>query len=241
MYNLHQRRQKAGKVLAVLSDALDVSLNRLVALDVGCSTGIMANHLAGHFAMMVGMDIDSEAVRFAVAQKDCESALFLTSDALDLPVLDASIDVVICAHVYEHVPDARRMMEEIFRVLKPGGVCFFSAGNRLSLMEPHYRLPLLSVIPKAWAHRYLRLLGRGTHYYEKHLTYRELKRLVSKFRLSDYTPKIIDQPEKFHATDVCPPGSRKQRLGRFVCRFAHWLNPTYIFILKKQSTSTPVE
>lgn len=233
MYNQQQRRQKAAKILAVLSDALDVNLSRLAALDVGCSTGIMANHLAGHFAMMVGMDIDSEAVRFAVVHNDHDSAFFLASDALDLPIRSSSVDVAICAHVYEHVPDARRMMKEIFRVLKPGGVCFFSAGNRLSLMEPHHRLPLLSVIPKAWAHRYLQVLDRGAYYYEKHLTYWELRRLVSEFQLTDYTRKIIENPEKYHATDVCPPASRKQRLARLVCRFAHWLNPTYIFLLKK--------
>ena len=197
------------------------------------STEIMTNFMAGHFGMMIGMDIDTEAVRFAVAQKKDESAFFLTSDALHVPILDASVDMVICAHVYEHVPDAGQMMGEIFRVLKPGGVCFFSAGNRLSFMEPHYRLPLLSVIPKAWAHWYLRILDKGTHYYEKHLTYWGLKKLVSQFRVIDYTARIIGDPKRFWATDVCVPGSRKQRLARVVCSVAHWLNPTYIFILQK--------
>ncbi len=39
--------------------------------------------------------------------------------AIDLP--DASFDVVYCSHVLEHVPEDRKAMSEIFRVLKPGG------------------------------------------------------------------------------------------------------------------------
>ncbi len=138
-----------------------------------------------------------------------------------------------CVHVYEHVPHAKRLVSEIHRVLKPGGICFFSAGNRLSLMEPHHQLPLLSVLPKPLANLYLRKMGKGNAYYEKHLTYWGLRKLLSGFEIIDYTSAILAAPERFAATDVCLPRSYKQRLALLVSNFAYWLIPTYVFLLKK--------
>ncbi len=42
-------------------------------------------------------------------------------DVQDLPFRDAEFDVIICNHVLEHVPDDRKAMTELYRVLAPGG------------------------------------------------------------------------------------------------------------------------
>jgi ubiquinone/menaquinone biosynthesis C-methylase UbiE len=151
--------------------------------------------------------------------------------SLDFP--DNSFDVVICSQIYEHVPDAGQMMEQIFRVLKPEGVCYFAAGNRLSIEEHHYNLPFLSVIPRPLGHLYLRLTGKGKYYYEKHLSYWGLKWLVKQFEIIDYTTKVINDPEKFDVAYMLEPDSTKQKVSQFIVKRLYWLCPGYIWLLKK--------
>jgi ubiquinone/menaquinone biosynthesis C-methylase UbiE len=232
VYCQAERETKAKKILAVLSDFLPAPLDQLGVLDLGCSSGIITNSLGRHFKTVTGLDIDREALTFAAKNKALNAG-FTCADALKLPFRGGSFDVVVCAHVYEHVTDSQRLMNEIYRVLKKEGVCFFAAGNKLRVVEPHYEIPMLSILPQALADGYLRFLRLGKRYQEKHLTYWGLKQLVSRFYLMDYTFKIIQNPEKFAATDLCTPGSLKQRLALLLSRVAYGLVPTYIFILKK--------
>ena len=125
-------------------------------------------------------------------------------------------------------------MAEIRRVLKPGGVCYFSAGNRLAVKEPHYNLPFLSVMPRYFAHRYMRMTGKGKFYHEKHLTYWGLKRLIRNFEQIDYTKRIIESPELFYADCMIKPGTMKRQLARFIVHHAYWLCPGYVWLLKKE-------
>ena len=128
-------------------------------------------------------------------------------------------------------------MSEIHRVLRPEGVCFFSAGNRFSYMEPHYRLPLLSVLPKFLAHLYLRLLQRGEHYYETHLSYWGLRKLVRHFDIEDYTLRVVANPQKYFAEDMVPPGSSKQLWIIRLLKVAIWICPTYLWVLRKSEAA----
>lgn len=47
------------------------------------------------------------------------------ADICDLPFEDNSFDVVFCNHVLEHIPDDTKAMQELYRVLKPGGMGIF--------------------------------------------------------------------------------------------------------------------
>ena len=123
--------------------------------------------------------------------------------------------------------------EEIFRILNSKGVCYFAAGNRLNVIEPHYNLPFLSILPKPLAHMYIRASGKGNLYYEKHRSYWGLKKLVKNFKCIDYTQKIIEEPKKFHAEYMIAPNTKKARLAGLMIKYAYWLSPTYIWLLRK--------
>lgn len=228
------RQQKAKKTISVLEDYLG-NLKSFSALDIGCSKGLMTQLYAEKFNKVVGIDIDKPAVEFAIENNSRANLQFYVKDSLNTGFEDQLFDVVICTHVYEHVPDSRKLMSEIYRLLKPGGVCYFAATNRLQLVECHYHLPLLSVIPKPLAHIYLRVFKKGDFYYEKLLTLRGLRRLVSGFIVIDYTLRVLKEPEKFYATEVITPGSFFQKLASALLKIAFWISPSYIWLLQKKA------
>lgn len=236
MFNEKKRGIKAQKAIAVIDDYLSkkgVSPSFLRALDIGCSAGLMTAFYGAHFGEVHGIDIDRNAVGFARANNRCENVSFIVGDGMAIPYPDGFFDLVICTHIYEHVPSADRLIDEIYRILKPSGICFFAAGNRIVLIEGHYRLPLLSVFPKPISHIYLKLMGKGDRYYEEHRTFWGLKRLVRRFSVIDYTRAIIVDPERFYAIDMVRNGSMQQRLALVFLSFFYFLSPTYIWLLVK--------
>jgi 2-polyprenyl-3-methyl-5-hydroxy-6-metoxy-1,4-benzoquinol methylase len=234
MYKHQGRERKAKTILAVIQDFLgQTPLPSLRLLDVGSSTGIIDNYLADNFGEVTGVDIDKEAIQYAQKTFKKHNLQFLVDDLMDLSFPDNTFDVVICTQIYEHVPDAHKMIREIFRLLKPGGICYFAAGNRMSVMEPHYRLPFLSILPRPLAHIYMKVSGKGSYYHEKHLTLSGLQKLVSSFIVHDYTEKIITHPKKFNVDYMLAPESSKYKIAKFIINYAYWLCPTYIWILKK--------
>ncbi|MEG1700797.1 MAG: methyltransferase domain-containing protein [Alistipes sp.] len=69
-------------------------------------------HLKPHFANHAGQYITA----------DLESPLAdLHFDVQQIPLTDASVEVVICNHILEHVADDRQALRELYRILKPNG------------------------------------------------------------------------------------------------------------------------
>jgi len=234
LYDVAGREVKAKKIIAVLADYCGSdSLAGKTGLDVGCSSGIITHYLSKHLSSTWGVDIDAEAIAFARRQFGSEKLRFEASDGMVLGFPGVSFDIVVCSQVYEHVPDADRLMKEIHRVLRPGGVCYFSAGNRLSVIEPHYHLPFRSVVPKPVAHAYLRLLRRGDRYYETHRTLWGLRRLTSDFRVVDYTIRILREPARFYMDDFLREGSLAHRLVPLAAHGLYWVIPNYVWLLVK--------
>ena len=54
------------------------------------------------------------------------------ADICNLPFEDNSYDIILCNHVLEHIPDDKKAMEELYRVLKPGGMGIFQIPQDLN-------------------------------------------------------------------------------------------------------------
>lgn len=54
------------------------------------------------------------------------------ADICNLPFEDDSFDVILCNHVLEHIPDDTKAMQELFRVMKPGGMGIFQIPQDLN-------------------------------------------------------------------------------------------------------------
>lgn len=233
VFDVQNRERKARTTVAVLENCLSGSLRQYDLLNVGGSAGIIDNFLSNHFNSVTGIDIDESAIKHARDTYHKPNLDFMLADALNLPFEDETFDVVVCSHVYEHVPDPRKMLGEIYRVLKSDGICYFSAGNRLMWNEPHHNLPLLSVLPRPLAHIYIRLAGKARYYHEKHLSYWGLKSLVTDYSRTDYTEKLVAEPEKYHTDYMIPPGSLKSKLACSILKYAYWAFPGYVWVLAK--------
>jgi SAM-dependent methyltransferase len=91
-------------------------------LDVGCGTGALSEMIAeqGNPAELTGIDPSEGFVTRARARLQAR-ATFKLGDALNLPVHDASVDVVVSGLVLNFVPDPVSGLAQMKRVARPGG------------------------------------------------------------------------------------------------------------------------
>ena len=199
-----RRRRKARKIVAVLEHFLGrPDLTGLRAVDIGSSTGFTVKALASAGADAIGFDIDEPGITYA-RERFGDVATFAVADGSSIPMPDDSVDIVVFNHIYEHVVDPDGVLAEIVRVLRPDGVAYFAFGNKWQVIEPHYRLPLLSWLPAGLADRYIARSGKADTYYERFRTRRELARMCRPLRLWDYTYAVLADSERFSAEDVLP-------------------------------------
>jgi ubiquinone/menaquinone biosynthesis C-methylase UbiE len=92
-------------------------------LEVSCGHGGGASYLTRTHAPAeyVGLDLNPEGIRFCVAAHPVPGLRFLVGDAQRLPFPDESFDVVLNVEASHCYPDFPGFLDEVARVLKPGG------------------------------------------------------------------------------------------------------------------------
>lgn len=94
------------------------------ALELGVGTGRIAIPAARAGAQIVGLDVSREMLRVASERAVTASTSFerILGDAQALPFAERSFGAVLAVHVLHLLPDWRRAIDEIVRVLVPGGL-----------------------------------------------------------------------------------------------------------------------
>jgi SAM-dependent methyltransferase len=111
-------------------------------LDVGCGTGVDLVRFARGGARVTGVDIAESAVALArsnVAHRGLPATLAV-ADGEALPFADGRFDYVFAHGVAQYTGNGRRLVEEVHRVLAPGGEAVFQGYNRISWLHALSRL-----------------------------------------------------------------------------------------------------
>ena len=90
-------------------------------LEIGCATGFMLKEIYAMFpqATVIGSDVVYDPLLKLAGQLPIPLLRF---DLLQCPLPDNSIDAIVCLNVLEHIEDDQAALDQIYRILKPGGV-----------------------------------------------------------------------------------------------------------------------
>lgn len=102
-----------------------------VVLDIACGSGYGSLYLAEKGAKKVfGIDNSEETIKYAKQTFPHPKVRYSVGDAQDLKLPDKSVDVVVSAETIEHVPDHKKFLSEVKRVLKKNGLLIVSTPNK---------------------------------------------------------------------------------------------------------------
>jgi len=123
---------RVGYAKKILIERLKIDPKATAALEVGCGGGFMTEEMARMGFATTGVDPSEPSLRVAAehARRSGLDIRYRTGVGESLPFEDRSFGAVFCCDVLEHVRDLPKVISEISRVLKPGGVFYYNTLNR---------------------------------------------------------------------------------------------------------------
>jgi 2-polyprenyl-6-hydroxyphenyl methylase / 3-demethylubiquinone-9 3-methyltransferase len=164
---------RVGYLKRKLFEELGIDPRGKSALEVGCGGGMLCEEIARLGFETTGIDPSERSLQVARDHATLSGLriTYRTGSGEALPYPDGAFDVAFCCDVLEHVRDLPRVISEISRVLKPGGVFCYDTINRT------WRSKLVAIkisqVWKRWA-----FLPANLHVWEMFIRPEELKLLL---------------------------------------------------------------
>jgi len=218
------RINKALKIRKVLNKFKD--LKNCKILDIGTGSGIIAYDIGKVSKKVYSVDLEDKRIY-------SKNYIFKKVKDEILPFKDNYFDIVISNHVIEHVKDYELHLSEAKRVLIKDGIFYLATPNKYWIIEPHYKLPFLSILPRKLANLFVRLKSKSffnvypycyldKNYYKENLFgyYKLFKTTKKYFNVKDYSVEHL-KDNKFYF------------LYKIFDFFFYYFLPSFIFILTK--------
>ena len=97
----------------------------MTVLDIACGNGFGAKLVAPHVKRVIAADLSAEVIATAAELNPGDNISYVVDDITALRAADREFDAVLTFETFEHV-DTSRMLGELKRVLKPGGLMIMS-------------------------------------------------------------------------------------------------------------------
>ncbi len=139
-----QHTEEANRYCIQLYDHLlgNISISNKQVAEIGCGRGGGSAWLAHHKqpAHITGVDLSTNAIHFCRQRHQASNLSYIQGDAEDLPFENESLDIVLNLESSHHYPNMAKFLEEVFRVLKPGGHFLLADYREHDELEEFYAL-----------------------------------------------------------------------------------------------------
>ena len=120
---IYKRAMKADqKVYDYMYERIPEVIRDKEVLEIATGPGLLAKHVAPAAKSMIATDYSDGMIAEAKKGENPANLTFEIADAMNLPYDDNSFDSVIIANALHIVPDPEKVLHEINRVLRPGGI-----------------------------------------------------------------------------------------------------------------------
>ncbi len=164
--------------------ALEMAAGKNI-LDIACGEGYGVYLLSKKAAQVTGIDIDHATIEKARAKYKASNITFKQGSVLAIDAGNAVFDMVTCFETLEHTDEHDKLLAELKRVLKPGGILFISTPEKAIYSDrTGYRNPFHK--KELYGHEFRNLIAR---YFSQHVFYGQSS-LWGSLMLSGTDPRL---------------------------------------------------